>query len=199
MIICWDSLLQTCHAYESEGGRVIVVMTQRDKIGMEALFRRVIPPHKRLGSQFVFRQASVSAIADFLALLVKAPGPAVPWMHEWQAPSSAVELWLHCNESDGLHLERRLADAGVQGSPLVPADLKMVSASSAAATVIVSDSSRRACASSYMLPQGVGHRLGYGLPMPSSPHEEFQPVFILPSRIGGMTCSGQHEGVVTSG
>ena len=29
-----------------------------------------------------------------------------------------------------------------QGSPLVPADLKMVSASSAAATVIVSDTSR---------------------------------------------------------
>ena len=35
-----------------------MVMTQRDKIGMEALFRRVLPPHKRLGSQFVFRQAS---------------------------------------------------------------------------------------------------------------------------------------------
>ena len=34
-----------------------MVMTQRDKIGMEALFRRVLPPHKRLGSQFVFRQA----------------------------------------------------------------------------------------------------------------------------------------------
>ena len=54
--------VQACHAYASEGGRIIVVMTQRDKIGMEALFRRVLPPHKRLGSQFVFRQASAANI-----------------------------------------------------------------------------------------------------------------------------------------
>ncbi len=40
-----------------------MVMTQRDKIGMEALFRRVLPPHKRLGSQFVFRQARVHTIS----------------------------------------------------------------------------------------------------------------------------------------
>ncbi|CAL8468748.1 g8288 [Coccomyxa elongata] len=77
-------LSQVCQAYAADGGRVIVVMTQREKIGMEALFRRVIPPHKRCGCNFVFRQ----------------------------------------------------------GSPLVPADLKMVAAYSAAATVIVSDSSR---------------------------------------------------------
>ena len=38
-----------------------MVMTQRDKIGMEALFRRILPPHKRQGSQFVFRQASIVA------------------------------------------------------------------------------------------------------------------------------------------
>ena len=49
--------LQTCHAYAAEGGRVVVVMTQREKIAMEALFRRTIPPHKRDGCQFVFRQA----------------------------------------------------------------------------------------------------------------------------------------------
>ena len=36
---------------------MIVVMTQREKIAMEALFRRTIPPHKRDGCQFVFRQA----------------------------------------------------------------------------------------------------------------------------------------------
>ncbi|BDA43260.1 probable ion channel POLLUX at N-terminal half [Coccomyxa sp. Obi] len=77
-------LSQVCQAYAADGGRVVVVMTQREKIGMEALFRRVIPPHKRCGCNFVFRQ----------------------------------------------------------GSPLVPADLKMVAAYSAAATVIVSDSSR---------------------------------------------------------
>ncbi len=49
-------LLQTCQAYASDGGRVIVVMTQREKIGMETLFRRIIPPHKRCGCNFVFRQ-----------------------------------------------------------------------------------------------------------------------------------------------
>lgn len=44
-------------------------MTQRDKIGMEALFRRVLPPHKRLGSQFVFRQASAGTLVDFVTAL----------------------------------------------------------------------------------------------------------------------------------
>ena len=42
-----------------------MVMTQREKISMEALFRRVIPPHKRLGSQFVFRQASAASWSCF--------------------------------------------------------------------------------------------------------------------------------------
>ena len=63
------SMIQACHAYASEGGRIIVVMTQRDKIGMEALFRRVLPPHKRLGSQFVFRQARAANILAHHVLL----------------------------------------------------------------------------------------------------------------------------------
>ncbi|KAK9845991.1 hypothetical protein WJX81_007900 [Elliptochloris bilobata] len=75
---------QLCHAYEAEDGRVIVVMTQRAKLELEALFRRILPAPQRFGSQLVFRQ----------------------------------------------------------GSPLVPADLRKVAAASAAATVIVSDSSR---------------------------------------------------------
>ena len=46
-------------------------MTQRDKIGMEALFRRVIPPHKRHGSQFVFRQARPAAqLAPVYGLII---------------------------------------------------------------------------------------------------------------------------------
>ena len=48
---------QLCHAYEAEGGRVIVVMTQRAKLELEALFRRILPPPQRYGSQLVFRQA----------------------------------------------------------------------------------------------------------------------------------------------
>ena len=48
---------QLCHAYEAEGGRVIVVMTQRAKLELEALFRRILPRPQRYGSQLVFRQA----------------------------------------------------------------------------------------------------------------------------------------------
>ena len=54
-------LLQTCQAYAADGGRVVVVMTQREKIGMETLFRRIIPPHKRCGCNFVFRQVASCA------------------------------------------------------------------------------------------------------------------------------------------
>ncbi len=51
--------LQVCQAYAADGGRVVVVMTQREKIGMETLFRRIIPPHKRCGCNFVFRQVTI--------------------------------------------------------------------------------------------------------------------------------------------
>ncbi len=54
---------QLCHAYEAEGGRVIVVMTQRAKLELEALFRRILPPAQRFGSQLVFRQARAGARA----------------------------------------------------------------------------------------------------------------------------------------
>ena len=106
-------VLQVCQAYAADGGRVVVVMTQREKIGMEALFRRIIPPHKRCGCNFVFRQVIFSS-----------PDPSCSC--GFSMPSlSRAHAWLLS-----------------QGSPLVPADLKMVAAYSAAATVIVSDSSR---------------------------------------------------------
>ncbi|KAK9818136.1 hypothetical protein WJX72_007697 [[Myrmecia] bisecta] len=80
----WKILSQMCLAYKNDGGRVVVVMTCREKLEMEATFRRIIPETARFGTSFVFRQ----------------------------------------------------------GSPLVPDDLRMVSASAAASTMIVSDSSR---------------------------------------------------------
>lgn len=83
---CNVVVVQLCLAYKNDGGRVIVVMTTREKLEMEATFRRVIPESKRLGTQFVFRQ----------------------------------------------------------GSCLVPDDLRMVAASDAGSTIIVSDSSRYA-------------------------------------------------------
>lgn len=62
----------------------MVVMCQKPKLEMEAAFRRIIPPERRLGTRLVFRQ----------------------------------------------------------GSPLLPRDLHLVAAQAAAATVIVSDSTR---------------------------------------------------------
>ena len=61
---------QLCHAYEAEGGRVIVVMTQRAKLELEALFRRILPPPQRFGSQLVFRQARRPARQAGPALLL---------------------------------------------------------------------------------------------------------------------------------
>lgn len=48
--------MQICYAYESQGGTVVVVLTQKDKLTMERLFRAAIPDRK--GSVFVFRQGN---------------------------------------------------------------------------------------------------------------------------------------------
>lgn len=74
-----------CQGYRSDGGRTVVVLSQRPKVEMENTFRRIIPEERRFGSRFVFRS----------------------------------------------------------GSPLVPADLRRVSASSAAAIIVVADTSRQ--------------------------------------------------------
>ncbi|WIA22302.1 hypothetical protein OEZ85_004619 [Tetradesmus obliquus] len=42
----------------ADGGATIVVLTQREKLEMEELFRRTIPPAARAGSRLVFRQGS---------------------------------------------------------------------------------------------------------------------------------------------
>lgn len=80
---------QVCLAYRCEGSkrsRCAVVLCQREKLQMEAEFRRVIPEARRCGTRFVFRQ----------------------------------------------------------GLPLIPDDLRQVAASQAAATIVISDSSRSA-------------------------------------------------------
>ena len=51
-------LEQACLAYRNDGGRVIVVLSQRSKLEMESSFRRSIPESERHKSQFVFRQGS---------------------------------------------------------------------------------------------------------------------------------------------
>ena len=49
--------LQACLAWRNDGGRVVVVLSQRDKLAMEGDFRRLLPPAARFGTRFVFRQA----------------------------------------------------------------------------------------------------------------------------------------------
>lgn len=73
-------------AYRNGEARVVVVLSQRPKLEMEATFRRIIPAEQRFGTRFVFRE----------------------------------------------------------GSAIIPDNLRMVAASRAAATIIVSDSSRLA-------------------------------------------------------
>lgn len=77
---------QVCLAYRNGEARVVVVLSQRPKLEMEATFRRIIPAEQRFGTRFVFRE----------------------------------------------------------GSAIIPDNLRMVAASRAAATIIVSDSSRLA-------------------------------------------------------
>eukprot|EP00775_Hariotina_reticulata_P003585 gene3585-3850_t len=75
---------QVCCAAAAEGGTTVVVLTMREKLEMEDIFRYALPASQRVGSHLVFRQ----------------------------------------------------------GSPLLPSDLSLVAASSARATIILSDQSR---------------------------------------------------------
>lgn len=56
--------MQLCSAYRSEGGVTIVVMTQKEKLDMEATFSRIIPEEARFGSKFVFRQVTISYLTS---------------------------------------------------------------------------------------------------------------------------------------
>ena len=52
--------MQACLAYRSQGGIRVVVMSQRPKLAMEALFNDAIPVNVRYGTSFVFRQVPPS-------------------------------------------------------------------------------------------------------------------------------------------
>ena len=56
--------LQACLAYRNDGGRVMVVLSQRSKLEMEASFRKSLPEEQRHKSQFVFRQGSPLVPSD---------------------------------------------------------------------------------------------------------------------------------------
>ncbi len=165
---------------------MIVVMTQREKIAMEALFRRTIPPHKRDGSHFVFRQV----------LFIPQPILCYPSYHPMRllvgsSPSlsfQAISAWHGSNKEVGRQPGARGSkDASLftlQGSPLVPADLKMVSASSAAATVIVSDTSR--CVWGRHCP----HTAGSAANLPIAQQTLVYLVYVQPFRNSMQPCHG---------
>ena len=55
-------------AYRNEGGRCVVILCQREKLAMEADFRRILPPERRHSTRFVFRQG-LPMIPDDLRLV----------------------------------------------------------------------------------------------------------------------------------
>lgn len=72
-----DGLPQLCQAYRNDGGRVIVVMTRKPKLELEATFRRIIPDVLRFGSTFVFRQGYVLVPGDLRAVAAAAAASIV--------------------------------------------------------------------------------------------------------------------------
>lgn len=55
--------MQVCLAYKADGGRTVAVLSSRPKLDMEAIFASAIPPLKRQGSRFLFRQVRCPAAA----------------------------------------------------------------------------------------------------------------------------------------
>ncbi|KAK9843129.1 hypothetical protein WJX74_007389 [Apatococcus lobatus] len=85
----WKLLSQLCLAYKNDGGRVIVVMTTREKLEMEATFRRVIPESKRLGTQFVFRQGSCLVPDDLRMVAAAEAGSTIIVSDSSRSPTEA--------------------------------------------------------------------------------------------------------------
>mmetsp|Transcript_13718 Transcript_13718/g.38824 ORF Transcript_13718/g.38824 Transcript_13718/m.38824 type:complete len:1022 (+) Transcript_13718:260-3325(+) len=54
----WRILEQLCLRHRSSGGTVVVILCNKSKIQMEALFRQILPEDQRFGSTLVFRQGS---------------------------------------------------------------------------------------------------------------------------------------------
>lgn len=106
---------QLCHAYEADGGRVIVVMTQRAKLELEALFRRILPPPQRYGSQLVFRQAGRPPAWQDLFLSWRTfgcrncPLPIAFWWRYWVLVAAVSGLTLCHIPSRGGHMSRCMA------------------------------------------------------------------------------------------
>lgn len=171
-------LSQICLAHESSQGTTIAVLSQREKLDMEAHFRRVLPDALRFGSRLVFRQGTCPLPCALLhpttcKMLIPSAHSLLStddvfcWMKESEcwiigvgsaclsrlpaccdgSCSSRYQLKKSGCSADARLLEGTAATlywhAGA-GSPLIGEDLRMVAATSAAATIIVSDSSRRA-------------------------------------------------------
>lgn len=58
MSVLYKILAELSLAYRNEGGRTVVVMTEREKMELEELFGRTLPPERRHNSRFVFRQGN---------------------------------------------------------------------------------------------------------------------------------------------
>ena len=105
-----------------------VVLSSRSKLEMEELFKRTIPHESRFGTRFVFREVGGYAVFEYQPL----------YSRTCMRAADLSIIGPSCKSRALWH---------TQGSPLIPDDLRMVSASEAAAICILSDTSRCAFAS----------------------------------------------------
>ncbi|KAK9800732.1 hypothetical protein WJX73_002178 [Symbiochloris irregularis] len=93
-------LSQVCLAHQGGGGTTVAVLSQRAKLEMEQLFRRVLPTHARLGTRLVFRQGSplvgedlhMVACASAAATIIVSDNSRNPDEADAQAVRTAVLL-----------------------------------------------------------------------------------------------------------
>ncbi|KAL6749116.1 hypothetical protein V8C86DRAFT_3032280 [Haematococcus lacustris] len=94
--VVWKTLEQLTHAYRNDGGATVVVLTQRPKLEMEALIKRVLPETDRLGSRFVFREGSPLVPADLETVAARHAAKTIVISDQSRCPEEADAQSVRC-------------------------------------------------------------------------------------------------------
>ncbi|KAJ9511775.1 hypothetical protein QJQ45_022651, partial [Haematococcus lacustris] len=94
--VVWKTLEQLTHAYRNDGGATVVVLTQRPKLEMEALIKRVLPESDRLGSRFVFREGSPLVPADLETVAARHAAKTIVISDQSRCPEEADAQSVRC-------------------------------------------------------------------------------------------------------
>ncbi|KAG2488131.1 hypothetical protein HYH03_013277 [Edaphochlamys debaryana] len=89
-------LFQLCQAYRADGGTVVVVLTERPKLEMEAHFRQVLPEPQRLGTRFVFRSGSPLVPDDLRRVAAADAATTVILSDQSRGPDEADAQAIRC-------------------------------------------------------------------------------------------------------